>query len=132
MSSGTMQPLFLQLQHMGNTTCPDCGAPVAGIGFKFDSGSKPEIMQHCNGERWESVQYACGRMDTWLPNLHKSQTSPQCPKRPEAIWHEARRTAAKDALLAALDQLDVDDDFKRRVTADIRMHAILRTGDISE
>lgn len=113
----------IQLKHLTQTSCPECGAPWISVGYANDG--KGTIQRHINGGVWENITFACGRCDGYVPNfLHVEMIRP-CRNSHDEKQDQKRRDEAAMALKDSLKKLqltglerdhllrDIDQAFRR-------------------
>jgi hypothetical protein len=93
-------------QYIYYAACPDCGAPFEVVRRKVTGGV---LLTHINGGIWESVQFACGREDAYVPNFCKIITERPCSRTPVALERRAKRKA------------DLDEEVRKKVFHQLRM-----------
>lgn len=101
----------MNLQFIKQATCPKCGASPSMESVKTCDGV---ISRHCNGETWETRKFACGYMIEWIPNYKSAQEYDLCEKSQAYKEKLRKRKDALEAMNTFIDNIDVDDDMKRR------------------
>lgn len=101
----------MQLKLIPHETCPTCGAVTVQESCRG---------HHCNGQGFEHRSFACGCELRWSPNFERLEVNTPCPKHPDEKNKVQKRQAAREAIHALVDTLDVDDDWKARLKRDIQ------------
>ncbi len=61
--------------------CPHCGdSQIVRQGVEV--GYDRKIRVHCNGERWEFLEFSCGLRINWIPNFSNEELVFECRNEP--------------------------------------------------
>ncbi len=77
--------------------CPACGDNQI-VRQGIEVGYDKKIRVHCNGQRWEFIEFACGLRINWSPNFNAEERMFEC--RNEPMFRE--RLAVKKSLIEDL------------------------------
>lgn len=90
--------------------CPTCSArPVA-----FH-----QPWKHTNGEWSEEIKFDCGCRIRYSPNFRREELSQPCPNHSSEKGKARKRKLACAKLKKYIKRLDVDEDFKERLLAEV-------------
>lgn len=89
------------IRHIKTQRCPKCNSEIVEQSLKHDW--RGNIQQHGNGQRWETVRFACGLKIEWIPNFEAEQVVEysECENDPAV---KAARTA-RDNLIDRMAEL---------------------------
>lgn len=109
----------MELRYIKTNRCPVCGCDsVIKESVEKEIGST-KIREHSNGGRWEYRQFACGCEIHYCLNFQNETIKKECPLTPKLVEQKKKREEAKNALNVAIDNLDVDDEYKMRLKSSI-------------
>jgi hypothetical protein len=99
----------MHLEDIKDEVCPICGSEAI---------YEQKKLKHSNGHWNESRRFACGAQIDFIPNFMRSELSKlyQCKNDPDYIEMLSKRKKAKKSLQSYIEELDVDDDFKKQIT----------------
>ena len=112
----------MNLKFLKGDQCPVCGCSVVcseWVELEM-SGDKPKT--HCNGERWEHRQFACGLELEYVPNFQTTtvKNTNRCKNNPEIIKRDGDRKAFLNLLInAAKKAKNVDDAYRQFITGEL-------------
>lgn len=111
------------LKSIKTIQCPICGCTEI-IEEKVDVGhyNTPEVLQHCNGARWEHRKFLCGYSVQYEPNFSKEIESKnsECCYDPEVIARKEKEKADKENIVTLLQDNNVSQVLIDRV----KMHCL--------
>lgn len=106
----------MDLKFLKSKCCPICGATQI-IGETIKS-SNFKIDTHCNGTQWETRTFICGQKVEFIPNFNKDINSDYetCKINADYITKINRRKEARKNIFEYIKNLDVDDDYKIKIS----------------
>lgn len=102
----------MNLVHITAAECPTCGS--------FIVAESRSSRRHCNGQAWETREFACGCRIAWIPNYSESEIAHPCPKDPATELKNKKREEAKAKVLDLIESLDVDKAYKENLIIGIK------------
>lgn len=97
---------------MKEEVCVECGAEV--------SAEKWSGRTHCNGQRFESRTFLCGRVIEWVPNFENFEVETYCKNTPKYLACEKANKEAFQKLAVYVKKLPgLNEKSKRSVLIDI-------------
>lgn len=109
----------MKLKSITTTACPICGCTeVEFEGVKLDSEGK--VWVHTNGEKREYRKFVCGYSVEYSPNFRRDEFTGKCKNDENLKKRKAQRAIAKSATLDFIDELDCDDNFKKRLKENVQ------------
>jgi hypothetical protein len=109
---------MLKFKHINYTTCPNCQCAAHTVSFEHTysyRGEQQEIRVHCNGTRWETIEFLCGRKDQYSPNFSSIVTQSPCRNTVEEKTKLAMRDAADQTLKDAIRGMKVDPEYRAKL-----------------
>lgn len=105
------------LKSIKTDKCPVCGCyDVIREEVKLGTGNK-EILQHCNGTRWETRKFLCGMVIKYEPNFSREVFDEMfCSKNPVLIEQKRKRMGLLDQVTKTIQELE--DEKIRNVLLD--------------
>lgn len=110
----------MKLEYIKDMKCPICGTNII-ISESIDTRSG-EIHTHCNGERFEHRTFICGQEISYIPNYNSVELSKIniCTNNDEYKTKVIRRHNAKNDLIIAIENLNVDENYKTQLKHNIK------------
>lgn len=97
----------MNLEKIKDEKCCICGAIVI---------SESKKNQHYNGNWNEERIFKCGKFIRYSPNYDKVDWMGDCENDPVVKEKFEKRKIAKEKIRQYLDQIDVDQDFKNKIS----------------
>lgn len=97
----------MKLHQLLHEKCPTCGARIV---------AERQRSQHTNGQWFEEQEFECGCIVKHVPNYSREEVRTPCPNSASERQKEAKRIEALRKLRRYINRLDVDDDYKERLT----------------
>jgi len=94
----------VNLQHIKEETCSDCGARVI---------AEEQKSRHSNGEWFEGRSYECGKVIRYIPDFSRTQESYPCTRAAKYIEEQEKLEAAKDKIMEFAEKELTEVQFKR-------------------
>lgn len=111
----------MQLAHITIDNCPTCHAPTArderDIAGTF--GGKRELLQHVNGQYFESRTFVCGAQVEWVPNYEKLEWRLGCPEAPPLVEYRRHVQQLSAHLTEIVEHSSLSEGDRKRIIADI-------------
>lgn len=110
------------LKNIKTIKCPICGC-VEVVSESVDTNyNQTEILQHCNGTRWEHRKFLCGYHIEYIPNFSKECENKysECKNSPEVIKKREKEKKDKDRIISLLEENNISNELIDRV----KMHCL--------
>ncbi len=103
--------------------CPICGCTeIVEESVNTSNWNKPEVLQHCNGARWEHRKFLCGYKVQYEPNFTKEVVSKnsECCYDPVVIHRKEKEKKDKEELITLLES----NNISRLIIDRVKMHCL--------
>ena len=105
----------MNLRSVKTNKCPICGCDTVIAEYIDTTFDNTEVLEHCNGGRWEHRKFLCGYQVLYVPNFSREETTGNCRYDPQLIAQERMRREAIEAVKQTIDQVNCDRRFKERI-----------------
>lgn len=95
----------MKFENLTTTSCPDCGCDTIICEAVQPDVRKEKILQHCNGQRWESRTFLCGAKVEWSPNFERVVGIYKCTRTDEYQKREEERSRIHKQIQLLYEQL---------------------------
>jgi len=105
------------LKNIKTIKCPICGCKdiiEESIDTNYD---RAEILQHCNGTRWEHRKFLCGYHVQYEPNFSKEVENKysECKNNLEVIARKKKEKLDKENLIKLLNENNISESIIEKV-----------------
>jgi len=106
------------LRNIKTIECPICGCTdIIEESVDTNYYGKSEILQHCNGTRWEHRKFLCGYHVQYEPNFSKEAENKfsECKNSPEVIAIKKKEKQDKENLIKLLNENNISESIIEKV-----------------
>ena len=105
------------LKSITTQKCPICGCTKIIEESVETDYEKTEILQHCNGTRWEHRKFLCGYHIQFEPNFSKESANKfsECRNDKEVIARKDKEKKDKELLVTLLVENNISHELIDRV-----------------
>lgn len=106
------------LNNIKTAKCPLCGCTeVIEESVDISNYNKLEILQHCNGARWEHRKFLCGYKVQYEPNFTREVESKnsECCYNPEVVARKEKEIKDKENIISLLENNNISQVIIDRV-----------------
>lgn len=114
------------MERIQYTICPECGAPFTSIEQETDTWSlekpHPQVRRHLmNDDGWETIRFACGRVDKYIPNYRNIETTLPCKNDPVIFEQIKKKEMHREHLLKVVNEIqDLDPHMRENLIRNIK------------
>lgn len=106
------------LRNIKTIQCPICGCTdIIEESVDTNNYGKPEILQHCNGTRWEHRKFLCGYHVQYEPNFSKEVENQfsECRNDPKVIARKKKEREDAEMVIKLFKENNISESIIEKV-----------------